>query len=54
MRGCPAPAVVSARRILAADLASTTARTGVDPTLEGRELQDAIRNAIADRRGYCT
>jgi hypothetical protein len=46
--------VVSARLILAADLASTIARAGVDPTLEGRELQDAILNTIADRCGSCT
>jgi hypothetical protein len=26
----------------------------VDPTLEGRELQEAIHSAIADRRGYCS
>ena len=25
----------------------------MDPTLTGRELQDALRRAIATRRGYC-
>ena len=38
---------------LASDLAGTVARAGVDPTPEGRALQDALRNAIAERRGYC-
>jgi hypothetical protein len=28
-------------------------RARVDPTLEGRALQDALRAAIAYRRGYC-
>lgn len=37
---------------LARDLANTIAQAGVDPTLEGRALQDAIRSAIADRQGY--
>ena len=27
---------------------------GVDPTLEGRGLQDALREAIATRSGYCS
>jgi hypothetical protein len=39
--------------VLAPDLAATVAQAGVDPTLEGRELQDALRKAIATRRGYC-
>jgi hypothetical protein len=26
---------------------------GVDPTLEARALQHALRAAIATRRGYC-
>ena len=26
---------------------------GVDPTLTGRDLQDALRRAIATHRGYC-
>ena len=39
--------------VLARDLCATIARAGVDPTLEGRELQDALRRAIATRRGYC-
>jgi phage terminase large subunit-like protein len=38
--------------VLAADRAATIAQTGVDPTLEGLDLQDAILSAIADRRGY--
>jgi hypothetical protein len=29
------------------------AYAGVDPTLEGRALQDALRPAIATRGGYC-
>jgi hypothetical protein len=45
---------VTTRLILAADLAATMAQAGIDPTLEGRTLQDAIRSAIADRRGYCS
>ena len=39
--------------ILAPDLAGAVAQAGVDPTLEGRTLQDALRAAIAIRRGYC-
>ena len=42
------------RPILAPDLASTVARAGVDPTLEGHALQDALRVAIAERRGSCS
>ena len=38
--------------MLAADLAATIARAGVDPTLTDRALEDALRHAIADRRGY--
>lgn len=38
---------------LAADLAGAVARAGIDPTLESRPLQDALRAAIATRRGYC-
>ena len=30
------------------------AQAGVDPTLEGRVLQDALRCAIATRRSYCS
>ncbi len=41
------------RPILARDLAGTVAYAGVDPTLERRALQDALRVAIASRRGYC-
>src|SRR5215211_2681573 len=42
------------RPVLAPDLAGTVAYAGVDPTLEGRALQDALRAAIAHRRGYCS
>ena len=41
------------RPVLPRDLAGTVAHAGVDPTLEGRALQDALRAAIAARRGYC-
>jgi hypothetical protein len=41
------------RPVLARDLAGTVAYAGVDPTLEGRALQDALLRAIAARRGYC-
>jgi hypothetical protein len=41
------------RPVLAPDLAGTVAHAGVDPTLEGRALQDALRRAIATRSGYC-
>ena len=41
------------RSILAPDLAGAVAQAGVDPTLEERALQDALRRAIASRRGYC-
>jgi hypothetical protein len=30
------------------------AHAGVDPAGEGRALQDALRAAIATRRGYCS
>ena len=39
--------------VLAPDLAATVALAGVVPMLEGRALQDALRRAIATRRGYC-
>jgi hypothetical protein len=42
------------RPVLAADLAGAVAQAGVDPTLEGRALQDALRAAIATRRGSCS
>jgi hypothetical protein len=42
------------RPILAADLASAIAQAGVDPTLDGRALQDALRDAIVSRRGSCS
>lgn len=38
---------------LAPDLAGALALAGIDPTLAPRPLQDAIRAAIASRRGYC-
>jgi hypothetical protein len=41
------------RPVLPRDLAGTVAWVGVDPILEGRELQDALRRAIATRRGSC-
>ena len=41
------------RPVLAPDLADAVAQAGVDSTLEGRELQDALRRAIATRRGSC-
>ena len=41
------------RPVLSRDLAGTVAHAGVDPTFEGRALQDALRAAIATRRGYC-
>ena len=44
----------STRPILAPDLAGAVAQAGVDPTLDGRALQDALRRAIATRRGYCS
>jgi hypothetical protein len=39
--------------VLVRDLAGTVAYAGVDLTLEGRALQDALRAAIATRGGYC-
>jgi hypothetical protein len=42
------------RSILAPDLAGAVAQAGVDPTLKRRALQDALRRAIAIRRGYCS
>src|SRR5215207_1747497 len=41
------------RPVLPRDLAGTIAYAGVDPTLEGRALQDALLREIAHRRGYC-
>jgi hypothetical protein len=40
--------------VLAPDLAGAVAQAGVNPTLEGRALQDALRRAIATRRGSCS
>src|SRR4051812_2949494 len=39
--------------ILPRDLAGTVAFAGVDPTLEGRALQNALLREIAARGGYC-
>jgi hypothetical protein len=39
---------------VAADLAGAVAQAGVDPTLESCPLQDALRRAIATRRGSCS
>jgi hypothetical protein len=41
------------RPVLARDLAGTVAYAGVDPTLEGRILQDTLPAAIATRGGSC-
>jgi len=41
------------RPVLAPDLAGAVAQAGVDPTLDDRALQDAVRRAIATRRGCC-
>ncbi len=38
---------------LAPDLTGAVAQAGVDPTLERRALQTALRRAIVSRRGYC-
>lgn len=46
--------MVKSRLIPVTDLADTIAPAGVDPELQGRALQDAIRSAIADRRGFCS
>ena len=40
--------------VLAENLAGAMAQAGVEPTLEGRALQDALRAAIATRRGSCS
>lgn len=45
---------MNARPVLPPDLAGAIAQAGVNPELKGRALQDAIRSAIADRRGYCS
>jgi hypothetical protein len=36
------------------DLAGTVAHAGVDPSSDDRALQDALRRAIATRRGSCS
>jgi hypothetical protein len=41
------------RPVSSRDLAGTVAHAGVDPTFEGRALQDALRRAIDTRRGSC-
>jgi hypothetical protein len=41
------------RPVPAPDFAGTVAQSGGDPALEGRDLQNALRRAIASRRGYC-
>jgi hypothetical protein len=47
-----------ARPVLARDdpagAPGTVAHASVDPALEGRALQDALRRAIATRRGFCS
>jgi hypothetical protein len=42
------------RLLLATDLTGAVAQAGIEPTLEGRALQDALRRAIATHRGYCS
>jgi hypothetical protein len=42
------------RPILAGDLSGAVTHAGVHPTLEGRALQDALRHAMATRRGSCS
>jgi hypothetical protein len=39
---------------LAPDLAGAMVQAGVDFTFEGRALQDALREAIATRGGFCS
>jgi hypothetical protein len=39
---------------VAPDFAGAIDQAGVDPTLEGRALQDALRRAITTRRGSCS
>lgn len=43
---------MQARLIRGAELAATIVQAGVDPTFEGRALQDAVLSGIADRQGY--
>jgi hypothetical protein len=42
------------RPTLAPDLVGTVAPASVDPTLDGRALQDAALSAIPTHRGSCT
>jgi hypothetical protein len=44
--------MVNLRVTLASDLAAILANAGLDFTLNGRPLQDAIRSAVAGRGGY--
>jgi hypothetical protein len=46
----PAPDEI---RRLAPDLAGAVAQAGVNPTLTGRELQNALRSVIPSRHGSC-
>ncbi|MBW3634639.1 MAG: hypothetical protein KY456_16590 [Chloroflexi bacterium] len=39
---------------LAPDPAGAIAQAGIDPMLEGRALQNALRRAITTRRDYCS
>jgi hypothetical protein len=41
------------RPVLSHDFAGSVAYAGVDPALEGRALQDALRAATATRGGSC-
>ncbi len=58
MKGTPREGTGDGRLVLAPDAPSgapgAIARAGVDPTLEGRALPDALHRAIATRRGYCS
>jgi hypothetical protein len=55
-RGFPIRRSTAERPVLPRDdpacAPSAVAQAGVDPTLEDRALQDALRHAIASRRGY--
>ncbi|MEA2593596.1 MAG: hypothetical protein QOF01_65, partial [Thermomicrobiales bacterium] len=43
---------VAASLVLPIDLDDAIPRTGADPTLPERQLDDALRSAIRNRRGY--
>jgi hypothetical protein len=49
----PTPSEGNNRPILPRDLAGTVAHAGVDPTLEGRAPQEALRAAIGMCGGSC-